>query len=123
MKLYCKVCELELSNEIIPLPSDMEPVYKDKTDVLPQGFYYTSDERPIEDSKGWIYTHLKDIINAKYHPEKSSGCCGMDGLDGMNLLCLNGHEFATEVSDCWTPHFVKIEPEKVIKMEGERLLF
>lgn len=112
-----------LSNELIPLPSEIEPVYEDKIDVLPQGYYYTSDERPIEDSVGWIYTHLKDIINAKYIIETAGGCCGKDGLDGPNLMCENGHAFGTEVSDCWTPHFVKVEPENVTLMEGEKVIF
>lgn len=114
---------MELSNELVPLPADIEPVYEDKTDVLPQGFYYTSDERPIENSVGWIYTHLKDIINTVYNLENAGGCCGMDGHAGLNLICMNGHEFATEVSDCWTPHFVKVEPDKVFLMEGEKVLY
>jgi hypothetical protein len=30
--------------------------------------------------------------------------CGLDGMDGPNLVCVNGHEIGTEKSDCWMPH-------------------
>jgi hypothetical protein len=38
----------------------------------------------------------------------------MDGTDGINKLCANGHEIATEKSDCWMPTAVIFEKEKTI---------
>ncbi|MEU6084426.1 hypothetical protein [Streptomyces sp. NPDC047108] len=35
---------------------------------------------------------------------RRSGCCGMDGFDGPNLVCGGcAAEVATERTDCWTP--------------------
>ncbi|MFE9428621.1 hypothetical protein ACFYNO_37400 [Kitasatospora sp. NPDC006697] len=39
------------------------------------------------------------------HPSSSrrNGCCGLDGMDGPNLVCGGcGAEVGTEQSDCWT---------------------
>jgi hypothetical protein len=62
----------------------------------------------------------KDMINTHYHddPRRMSGCCGPSGIDGVNMLCVNGHEVATESSDCWTgPYYVELEPYKFIVVE------
>lgn len=42
-----------------------------------------------------------------------NGCCGVDGQDGLNIFCSQGHDVGTEVSDCWTPHFVLIDQSKI----------
>ena len=42
-----------------------------------------------------------------------NGCCGVDGQDGLNVLCSQGHDIGTEVSDCWTPHFVLLDQTKI----------
>jgi hypothetical protein len=60
------------------------------------------------------------MVNTRYHddPLRMSGCCGPSGIDGVNTLCTNGHEVATESSDCWTgPHYVELEPYKCIIVE------
>lgn len=59
-------------------------------------------------------------MNTRYHddPRRVSGCCGPSGIDGVNTLCANGHEVATESSDCWTgPHYVELEPYAYIIVE------
>src|SRR5262249_40013798 len=43
-------------------------------------------------------------------PRRRNGCCGMDGCDGMNLVCPEGHEVATERSDCWMAHAAWLDP-------------
>jgi hypothetical protein len=44
---------------------------------------------------------LADLVNVGYHPDygRRHGCCGLDGMDGMNRVCSEGHEVATESSD------------------------
>lgn len=65
--------------------------------------------------KGDYLLNRKDVINLKDHSDyrRLNGCCGLDGCDGINKVCLNGHEIGTEKSDCWTPHSLIIGEEKV----------
>ena len=45
---------------------------------------------------------------------RRSGCCGLDGCDGPNLVCRAcAAEVATERSDCWTPQGVVLVPTAV----------
>jgi len=55
---------------------------------------------------GRVLVNLADLVGTKHHPDyrRRAGCCGLDGLDGPNLVCSNGHEVGTEKSDCWMPH-------------------
>ncbi|MBB4941203.1 hypothetical protein FHR32_005580 [Streptosporangium album] len=58
--------------------------------------------------------HPDDVTGAERHPNprRLNGCCGLDGLDGPNLVCSGcGAEIGTEESDCWKPHFVVTLPD------------
>lgn len=60
--------------------------------------------------------HPEDICAMRAHPDprRSAGCCGLDGLDGPNLVCDNcGAEVATQYSDCWSQQYVGLVPEAV----------
>jgi hypothetical protein len=45
-------------------------------------------------------------VETHHHSElhRLAECCGLDGMDGPNFVCVNGHEIGTEMSDCWMPH-------------------
>ena len=60
--------------------------------------------------------NLSDLRNICYHPnrKRTNGCCGLDGCDGRNLICINGHEIGTERSDCWHPHSASLDPSCVV---------
>ncbi|MBA3680342.1 MAG: hypothetical protein H0W73_04005 [Bacteroidetes bacterium] len=90
----------------------------DNEDFVPKGYYHILTEA-TEYYTGLtkeIVINKNDIINFKYHANRSrlNGCCGLDGCDGINLVCLNGHEVATEKSDCWMPHAVIFENHLVL---------
>ena len=57
-----------------------------------------------------------NLINHK-DSRRFTGCCGSSGIDGMNKTCKNGHEVATEISDCYTPHYIGFNLKKVIIKE------
>jgi hypothetical protein len=75
-------------------------------DLLPVGRYAIAKGEFDSERVGDTLLNLRDVHNVKRHPDvgRLNGCCGLDGLDGMNLVCVNGHEVATERSDCWLPH-------------------
>lgn len=60
--------------------------------------------------------NLEDAVNTRHHPDtrRLNGCCGLDGRDGLNTVCANGHEVGTEKSDCWMPHVLLLDPGKTV---------
>ncbi|MFJ7950718.1 hypothetical protein ACIQZG_04220 [Lysinibacillus sp. NPDC096418] len=115
MKLICKACNLAISESLSEL-KDLNLVNKnDGQDYVPKGSYLIQEETDYERIKGSIIINIKDLINSKHHSDRSrlNGCCGLDGCDGMNRVCLHNHEIGTEYSDCWRVHFVALNPELV----------
>lgn len=113
------MCKLDLSNQVIEL-EDLNLLNKtDGQDLVSEGFYIVVDDEndyfPPRD-KGAIIINIKDLINSNYYHSdegRLNGCCGYDGCDGMNRVCLCGHEIGTERSDCWISHFIALNPESV----------
>lgn len=115
MKLICKSCEIEISKEVTEL-KDLNLIKEEmEEDYIPQGsFIIDSGEDNVEE-RGTIIINIKDLINSNYHSDgdRLNGCCGQDGLDGMNRVCLTNHEIGTEKSDCWMPHYIALNPNLV----------
>ncbi|GKV70080.1 hypothetical protein NCCP2716_25780 [Sporosarcina sp. NCCP-2716] len=116
MKLVCKLCNLDVSKQVIEL-QDLKLLNKtDGQDLMPESFYIVAnDEYFAPRDKGCFIINSKDVINSNFHSDQGrlNGCCGYDGCDGMNRVCLNNHEIGTECSDCWMSHFVAFNPESV----------
>lgn len=108
--LQCAKCGLEISQPITIIKDrTLINEEKDNKDLLPRGYYTYSNELSNYDSIGEneIIINLKDLQNIK-PGGKRNGCCGIDGLDGINTFCANEHEIGTERSDCWQAHFIHI---------------
>jgi len=114
IKMYCKACNVKLTDEL-------EEIHESLLNFNNYG------ETAIDKGKFSVHTENgnKELIIAidpyflKNHKDmgRFTGCCGSSGLDGMNKTCLNGHEVATEVSDCCTPHYIGFNLKKVIIKE------
>ncbi len=80
---------------------------------LPSGTFIVSsgDSFPARQ----IVANLTDLVNTGRHPNprRLNGCCGLDGCDGRNRVCREGHEVGTERSDCWWAHAVHFDPGAV----------
>ncbi len=111
----CKKCSLTLTNPLVKLSNLDSLNDNDKEDLIQTGNYFVSNGEFYTDAKGKIIINKKDLKNFKYHPDSTrlNGCCGLDGLDGLNITCKNGHEIGTEYSDCWIPHCIILEPELI----------
>jgi hypothetical protein len=114
MILRCATCGVDLTRTVAPLVcpgalniTDGEPIIPVGCCQLSTGDYYPAGE--------WI-VNLSDLVNTALHPElrRRNGCCGLDGCDGMNRVCVNGHEVGTERSDCWWAHGIHFNPDCVI---------
>ncbi|UPO90151.1 MULTISPECIES: hypothetical protein [Bacilli] len=112
MRLICQKCKIVISKEITELKNVSALNNKDQADYIPEGFFIIENGEQDINYKGQIIMNLKDLINSEYHTDSSrlNGCCGYDGLDGINRVCINNHEIGTENSDCWMPHFISIDP-------------
>ncbi len=99
----CSDCNLPLTKELEQL----------------QNFSMLNNEREKERvsvgvfgiEHGHFVVNLQDVLNTKHHADvmRLSGCCGPSGDNGMNVVCLNGHEVATERSDCCVAHSVTFD--------------
>ncbi|PWA12453.1 hypothetical protein DCC39_05405 [Pueribacillus theae] len=115
MKIICRKCNVEISKQVKELDDLSLLNENDGKDYIPEGFFIVDKDEENIGTKGNIIINLKDLINSNYHPDESrlNGCCGNDGLDGLNRVCVNNHEIGTENSDCWMPHFIALEPHLV----------
>ena len=114
MKFYCKQCNLELTRELNELSDKSLLNNEPGFDYIPEGFFIflntSSPLVPSSDSDGSlgrdVVINLKDLVNVRPHtdPTRTNGCCGLDGSDGFNTLCVNLHEVGTQSSDCWMAH-------------------
>lgn len=115
MMIICHKCNVEISKQVTKLEDISLLNENDGEAYIPEGNFI------IEKFGGRdaIIINLKDLINSTYHPDSSrlNGCCGYDGLDGMNRVCVNMHEIGTENTDCWMPHYIALELDSVKLLE------
>ncbi|MEQ1734407.1 MAG: hypothetical protein ABL940_12095 [Bacteroidia bacterium] len=112
MIIKCKKCNESLSQELKLIENEATLCNKDGENVVPKGYYWIGSARfAFTDITNKIVINTKDLRNYKPHTDDSklSGCCGYSGIDGINLMCKNGHEIATLRCDCWMPHTVFFE--------------
>jgi hypothetical protein len=116
MKLVCKICNVEITKKLTELQDFNQLNEVAGEDYIPSSFYVIGDGVYDSKSQGKIIVNIKDLINTKHHSDTSrlNGCCGLDGLDGINTVCINNHELGTENSDCWMSHYVSLEQDLIV---------
>ena len=112
MKVYCKKCLLPLTKELMLYTGTSFGEAGEQPYIQPG--YYATEHDFFTGFEGCVVVNLEDLVNVNDHTDKSrlNGCCGLDGCDGPNKVCSNGHEVATEKSDCWMPYAVLFDKEK-----------
>lgn len=111
----CKTCGVQLSQKLDGPILDDQKIYNDQLDHIPLGTFGICTVDFRIQFKDEYLINLNNKINVQYSEYTSFGCCGYDGLDGRNTLCINGHEVATECSDCWMPHALVFHKDQVVK--------
>ena len=116
MKVFCKECKIALSKELVELTDSKLLNEGDEKPFIPASFFTKSDGEFFTGTKDKLIINLNDLINIKNHPDfkRLNGCCGLDGLDGLNKVCVQGHEIGTAKEDCWMPHCVIFETSRII---------
>jgi len=115
IKIYCKECEIELTSELTEI-LERDLCWEDNKDIMPENNFSIVTHQQTNEKD--LFVSIDDY-NLKDHPEpgKFQGCCGSAPSNGWNKVCLNGHEVATEVSDCCTAHYIGFNLSKVIIKE------
>jgi len=71
------------------------------------------DGRFFHQNIGGFVVNVDDVVQTRLTTagKRLAGCCGLDGMDGPNLLCDQcGAEVAIKKTDCWMPHCVIFGP-------------
>ena len=104
----CPVCRAKITRPVLPLEPGVGLCVADGKDAVPAGYFGINTPDYWSDGSGRVLVNLNDLVGTKHHSDlhRLNGCCGLDGCDGPNLVCLNGHEIGTERSDCWMAHAV-----------------
>ena len=113
IRIYCKICKSKLTDELLEVNESSLKLYDNVNAIEKNKFSILTENSNTELVVAIETYHLK---NHKFI-SRFSGCCGSSGLDGMNKTCQNGHEVATETSDCWTPHYISFNLDKIIVKE------
>lgn len=125
--LRCLVCGGRLSKDLHPVAA--EALDRDARDGRPtvDETFVAADDEPVVAWRGepgekqrvekmpagcWV-VHPHSVLGL-VGSGSDYGCCGSDGLDGLNRsceACLTA--VATASTDCWTPHKVRFLPDTV----------
>jgi len=118
-EFLCATCGLLVAGPLVPLGDESLLCREDGRDYLPTGYFAISDGEYYTGTEGQVLLNLTDLRNTKRHPDphRLNGCCGLDGCNGSNRVCMNGHEIGTERSDCWLAHAIHIKPTQVVQRD------
>jgi hypothetical protein len=86
---------------------------EDRKAYVPCGLTVQEDGTFFQQNTGWYVINVEDIFHTRLTEaaNRLNGCCGLDGMDGANLLCDEcGAEVAIKKTDCWMPHCVMFVP-------------
>lgn len=124
MKFVCKQCGVAISQSLIELKDLSRLVKVEGEDYVPKGYFHIESQMHLGKTKDYFMINIKDLTNSKNHSNygRLNGCCGLDGHDGMNKTCINDHEIGTECSDCWTLHYIELDPD-LVELVEERIPF
>lgn len=113
MRLTCRTCGAVLTTELARLDDVSLLSAIDGEPRISGGFFHVAPDSDFAAERdGGIIVNLEDLTGAQHAKDGRpyNGCCGVDGCDGLNLVCPSGHDVATEMSDCWMPHCAVFQP-------------
>jgi len=93
-----------------PRRTDSGFVDRSRSARMTHGTYalLTLSNEHVTEPRGCV-VHPDDVPGAEQHPDRSrwTGCCGLDGMNGMNLACAGcGAAVGTQQDACFTQNQV-----------------
>ncbi|MDI9312362.1 MAG: hypothetical protein QM535_19285 [Limnohabitans sp.] len=108
--IYCKKCNKRITDELVEIDKS-EITFPDFTDAIPEGRFTIFKERDI---LSLLVNKNQPLLKDHTDSHRFTGCCGSSGIYGMNKVCANTHEVATEISDCCTSHYLSVSLKNTI---------
>ncbi|MGW6529223.1 hypothetical protein [Streptomyces venezuelae] len=105
----CTNCQKPMTGEVVSGESVRGPERPPGHEVVPPRMPLGTFKTNFDGSL--LILHPDDAPGTVLHtdPRRVSGCCGLAGQDGPNLVCGRcGVEVATKESDCWTDNLVAL---------------
>lgn len=105
----CANCQQPLTSEVVPGETTRGPERPRGHEVVP--LRMASGTFKVNFDASLLIFHSDDVPGTALHsdPRRISGCCGLAGQDGPNLVCGGcGVDVATKESDCWTDNLVAL---------------
>ena len=110
IKIYCRKCKIRLTEELLEMEEE-KITFPDCEEAIPEGrFVFQTDSQVLS----ILINRNQELLKNHLNPYRVHGCCGSDGTNGYNKLCLNNHEVATEFSDCYTSYYIEISLKNTI---------
>lgn len=119
---HCKACGLVLAEGLTECHED-RLCFEDGSPMLPSKTFCISKGKFPPELVGDYLINVEELLNTRLFDEmggRLNGCCGLDGLDGINHVCQNGHEVATVRDDCWMPSHVILSSKMVAVNEASQ---
>lgn len=108
--IYCKKCNKRITDELVEM-NRCKITFPDFTDAIPEGRFTIFKDGEI---LNLLVNKNQPLLKDHTDSRRFSGCCGSSGMDGMNKVCANNHEVATEFSDCYTSYYTSISLKNTI---------
>lgn len=108
--IYCKKCNKRITDVLVEMDRS-EFTFPDFADAIPVGRFTIFKDGDI---LNLLVNKNQPLLKDHTDSRRFSGCCGSDGLNGMNKTCFNNHEVATEFSDCYTSYYTSISLKNTI---------
>ncbi|MFE1962976.1 hypothetical protein [Streptomyces sp. NPDC059479] len=105
----CANCQKPVTSEVVPGEPLRGPERPPSHEVVPPRM--APGTFKINFDSSLLILHPDDLPGTALHPDarRISGCCGLAGQDGPNLVCVGcGVEVATKESDCWTDNLAAL---------------
>ena len=95
----------------------------DPVPAFPRGPLMATEERFVVSAgpRDTIVVHPDDVPDLQPLPrwENSTGCCGPNGTEGPNWVCLCGARIGTLAADCFGPYELHLAPVRTYAFERE----
>lgn len=118
---HCKACGLLLAEGLSECLED-RLCFDEGSPMLPSKTFFISKGQFSPEQVGDYLVNVDDLLNTRLCEVagRLNGCCGLDGMDGINHICQNGHEVATVRDDCWMPSHVILSSAMVVVSEASQ---
>lgn len=108
--IYCKKCNKRITDELVEM-NRSEITFPDFVDAIPVGRFTIFKDGDI---LNLLVNKNQPLLKDHTDLNRFTGCCGSSGIYGMNKVCANNHEVATEFSDCYTSYYTSISLKNTI---------